>query len=373
MPLPTLPTTKDIRDRIVSDIESKINQSTPLLAKAFNRVLATALAFVFTLLYKFGQWAYKQIFTVTQGTESLELKGEQYNILRKASVAAVHTMNITGQNGRSVNQGTQYRASANGLVYTTNTTVTILAGSIPVDVTCATTGEVGTLFNGDTLTILSPVTGIDNEAIVTATVIDGEDQEPIEEYRARIQEREKRPPQGGALIDYILWAKEVPGVTRAFAYGKREVPGITAGYVFVFPLTDNEASRIPTAPKLVEVHDYIDDPTRAPLQVPVIEVNAMVEVEFTVDVTALDPDTSEVRNAFTSNLTDFLFDREPQQFADQLDVKNVISRSFIESIGIQSGANSITLTFEITGTGTPIESYTLDYNELAKLVIIGFP
>ena len=63
MPSPEIPTTKEINDRIISDIESKINQSTPLLFKALNRVIAFALSGVFTILYKFGQWALKQIFT----------------------------------------------------------------------------------------------------------------------------------------------------------------------------------------------------------------------------------------------------------------------------------------------------------------------
>ena len=78
MPLPNIPTTEEIYDRIIADIESKISQTTPLFPKAFNIVLAKALAGVFTILYKFGQWGIKQIFTITQDIESLQLKGDQY-------------------------------------------------------------------------------------------------------------------------------------------------------------------------------------------------------------------------------------------------------------------------------------------------------
>ena len=37
MAAPEIPTTEEIEDRIISDIESSIGQATPLLAKAFNR------------------------------------------------------------------------------------------------------------------------------------------------------------------------------------------------------------------------------------------------------------------------------------------------------------------------------------------------
>ena len=374
MPLPTLPTSETIRDRILADIESKIAQNTPSLFKAFNRVIAAALALVFTLLYKLGQWTYKQIFTATQSDESLELKGAQYEIPRKSSQAAVLTFDFTGTNGTIIAVGKKFRGDLNGLVYQTLSAFEIIAGVASADAKCLTAGTAGNLLNGDTATVLEPEAGLVNQATVSATVTEGEEQEPLEEYRARISEREKRAPQGGALVDYIAWLKEVEGVTRGFVWGKREVPGLTAGHILVYPITDGDVGgRIPSGAKLTEVHDYIDDPTRAPTQVPIITVLAMTEREFIIDVSALSPDTAEVRAAFTTNLTDFLLSREPKQFLDQIDVRNTISRSQVEAVAIQSGALSITLELFIDGTVPPIESHTLDYFELAKLDSIVFP
>lgn len=372
MPLPTLPTTEEIRDRIVSDIESQINQTVPLMPRAFIRVWATATAFVFTLLYKFGQWTYKQIFTQTQDIESLLLKGDQFNIPRVVAQAATVTIDLIGDTGTIVPINTEFRGNSNNLLYRTIETIEITAGTGQVNVTCLTAGEISNLLVTDTLTINSPIAGLDNQATVSAIVTEGEDQETLEAYRARISEREKRPPQGGALVDYKFWAKEVPGVTRAFAWGKREVPALTAGYIRVYPLTDGEVDRIPTAAKLTEVQEYIDDPGRAPLQVPIIEVLAMTERLFTITVSSIEPDTAEVRNTFETNVTDFLFTREPKQFLDQIDIKSNISRSYIESIAIDSGANSIVLKLFIDGVGPAIESYTLQYNELALLDILTF-
>lgn len=44
MSLPNIPTTDEIYDRIISDIESKTSQTTPLFFKAFNIVLAKAVS-----------------------------------------------------------------------------------------------------------------------------------------------------------------------------------------------------------------------------------------------------------------------------------------------------------------------------------------
>lgn len=372
MPLPEIPTTKEINDRIISDIESKISQNTPLLYKALNRVFAFAYAGATTILYKFGQWAQKQQFTATQDEDSLLLKGDQYGIPIKDAQAAELTADFTGDvNGTIIPAGQQFRGNANGLLYSVKIALEIAAGVASGSVDCLTSGENGNLINGSVLTILQPIAGLDNIATISATVIEGEDQETIDEYRPRIQEREKTPPQGGALIDYVIWAKEVEGITRAFAWGHREVPAIDPGYVYVYTINDGEASRIPSGAKLTEVQEYIDDPTRAPLQVVIIEVPAMVEKDINIIVTALSPNTAEIRNTFATKVEEYLLEREPQQFTGQLDVKNVISRAGIEAIYINSGAQSVTLTIEVDGT--PMDNYTLLYNELAILDTITGP
>ncbi len=370
MAAPEIPTTEEINDRIISDIESSTGQSTPLMAKALNRVLAFALSGVFTILYKFGQWAIKQIFTITQDDDSLELKGDQYDIARKVAVAAELTAGFTGDNDMAIPAGQQFRGNSNGLLYSVQSALTIAGGVASGDVLCLTSGEDSNLVNGSTITILQPIAGLDNQATITATRTEGEDQEALEDYRVRISEREKTPPQGGSLVDYILWAKEVAGITRAFAWGHREVPAITEGYVYVYPVNDGEASRIPSAPKLTEVQEYIDDPTRAPMQVVLINVPAMDEVVFDIDVSALDPDTAAIKAAFAENVEAYLLEREPQQFTDQLDIKNVISRSGIEAIYINSGAQSVTLTLSDGGI---VEDSTLLFNELAILGTITGP
>nr|MCH9737100.1 hypothetical protein [Actinomycetes bacterium] len=58
----TTPTTKEISDNIIAQLEASFSQTIPLLQKAFFRVLSTVLAGVFILLYKYGGFMFLQMF-----------------------------------------------------------------------------------------------------------------------------------------------------------------------------------------------------------------------------------------------------------------------------------------------------------------------
>jgi len=68
------PTTKELSDNIIAQLEATLNQTIPLLPRAFNRVLAKALAAVFILLYKYGGFIFLQIFFNCRGDVSPYLR-----------------------------------------------------------------------------------------------------------------------------------------------------------------------------------------------------------------------------------------------------------------------------------------------------------
>ena len=70
-----VPTIAEIRDNIIAQIESELGTTIPLLSKSFSRVLATALAAVFVLLYKYTGWTFLQIFASTAQFEEVEVNG----------------------------------------------------------------------------------------------------------------------------------------------------------------------------------------------------------------------------------------------------------------------------------------------------------
>ena len=105
------------------------------------------------------------------------------------------------------------------------------------------------------------------------------------------------PPSGGNENDYLVWAKEVAGVTRSWVFPAQLGPG-TVGLAFV---VDNDpVTIIPDAAKVGEVQAHIAavKPVTADATVfaPVPKV-----VAFSIAVT---PDTPAVRAAVEDELDD---------------------------------------------------------------------
>jgi uncharacterized phage protein gp47/JayE len=359
---PTVPTTQEIKDNIISNIEQNINQETPLLLKAFNRVIATALAGMISLMYKFGTWILKQAFTTTRDLENLLVEGNELNIPIKKANATQLTITIIGNEGATLLAGVNYYNPITSYVYSLMSDVTIPTGQTSVIGTIESL-TVGTQVNipvGTILSLVTPDDNFDNNVTVLTVEILGVDSEETEDYRNRILQAKKNIPQGGAISDYVKWSLEVLEITRAFVF--RTSPGI----IFIYALTDNLTSRIPTAEKILELQDYLRDESRKPLNDDVY-VGEFQEINFDITITGLYPNTVDVKNLITENITSFLLDREPKQYNSQTIIKNIISKANLVSIATNSGAIIFDLTFEITGTGISLESYTLANNEVCKL------
>ncbi len=357
----TIPTVTEIRDQIISDIEGKLGITVPWLPKAFIRVLATALAGVLSLAYRFGLWCYKQIFAATADDEALILRGTQYGLSRSPAVRAKITAEATGDDDTEIIAGTLWTGDDNGLVYQQEETVVITAGVAAITVECLTAGDAGNLLVDDTLTIASPIAGVDDTATVTAAITTGEDRESIEDFRYQVMQREKNKPQGGAAPDYISWALEIAGIAEAYAF--RPDPG----YVDVYPLTDDAdpANRIPGSAKLTEVEDYLSDTIRRPLNATVSAL-AFTELEFDVDIADLSPNDATTKANIETAITAYMYARRPEQYEDEVNPINIISAGEITAIAIAAGAIIATVTLKNAG-GSPITSYTLQDSELAKL------
>lgn len=360
----TIPTVAQIRDQIITDIEAKIGQTIPTVPKAFFRVLATALAGVIALLYRFGAWVYDQIFPQTADAEALERIGGQYGILRSPAVAAKLTATATGANDEIIPPETLWQIG--DVVYRQTLFAIIYGGSAVITIEALTNGTNTNQDVGTELTLVTPIAGVDNVATVLTTVITGEDQEPIEDYRNSIIQRLQQRPQGGATPDYITWALEVPGVVKAFAFNT------DPGEVTVYPLIALTGTRIPGGPKLTEVETYLNATSRRPLCANVF-ADAMTERVITPTVTAVNPDTVDTRLAVESAWSNYLLRAFPMQYTDEANPTNIISLAGLYAEAIGAGARSITLTMEIDGVPGDIEAYTLLDSEIVKLGTTVWP
>ena len=356
----TTPTAKELSTQILADFEGAFGQSVPILPKAFLRALATVLGGALALLYRFLRWTYDQLFAATADEDALIRQGQEYGLFMRQATSSIIEMQIVGDSGALIPSGTIWTGN-NGLAYTQRGDALIadtgLATGIRLE--CLVSGSSGSLGVGNRLAVASPVGGVIG-ASCTAIIVEGEDAETVEEFRARVIQRKAGQPQGGSAADYVGWAMEVPGVVKAFAFRT------ATGTVTVYPLEDTSGdARIPVASKIAEVLEYVSNPARRPLCATTL-VAAMTERTVDISITSLTPNDATTRSAIESAVRDYLYAAYPKQYPDEPNPTNVVSVAAIWSAILYAGASAASVVMTVSGAGT-VTSYGLGDGEICKL------
>ena len=300
---PDLPT---LIERAIADIESRLTGADARLRRSNLNVLARVHSGATHGLYGYLDWLAKQILPDSADAEFLERHARIWLPSGRLPAAyAVGQITVTGSNGAAIPAGTVFKR-ADGAAYASESEATIAAGQALVTVVASAAGQAGNGVAGITLNIDSPIAGINAAATVTAGALTGgADIEDDDSLRMRLIERIQQPPQGGAKSDYVTWAKEVPGVTRAWSYPEE----MGDGTVTVRFVRDDDASLIPDAAEVAAVQAYIDvlRPVAAHLFV-VAPVAAPIAFQI-----HLVPATASVKAAVEASLRDLLLrEAEPE-------------------------------------------------------------
>lgn len=293
------PTLQQLIDRVQADIESRLPGTDARLKNSVLAILARAEAGGVHGLYGYLDWLANQLMADTAEAEFLDRHVAIWNVTRLAPAKALGTVTFTGTTGTVIPAGTELQRS-DGWLYTTDADATIASGTATAAVTASTAGAAGNTAAAATLTLTSPISGVNSSATVAAGgLTGGTDAETDDALRARLLARLQAPPHGGADFDYVAWATEVAGVTRAWAKPLESGPGTVA----VRFMTDNlTVNGIPDAPKVAEVQTYIG--ARRPVGAsPTVSAPTAVALNCTIHIV---PDTSAVRAAVQAELTDML-------------------------------------------------------------------
>lgn len=218
-------------------------------------------------------------------------------------------------------------------------------GVLRVPVTCSVVGVTGDADDGSSLYLVTPVNGLPSAGLADG-ITGGLDTEDLEVWRGRVLERYYWTPMGGADGDYIVWAKEVPGITRAWTY--RHWMG--AGSVGVMVASSDPVNPVPDADTVQAVKEHIEP--LAPVAGSSLYIFAPVPkvVDFHIKLT---PDTAAVRAAVTAELRSFLLrDGYPE---GELTLSRIN-----EAVSIATGEYSHQLI-------APVAPVTIAKNELAVL------
>lgn len=392
------PTTKQISDNIIAQLEASLNQTIPLLPKSFLRVLAKALAGVFVLLYKYGGFMFLQMFVRIASASDTTVNGQVVNPLTEwgrligvGDPAAATNAELQVEVTVEVQSGvlpsnTQLVSTDNGVTYITLGAVTLDAPTKIVTVRAASdqaggggSGAIGNLDPGATVSFANPLANVARNTTVVIQVVTGADGESIDAYRQRIIDRFQKRPQGGAYADYEIWGEEPPGIINVYPYTS-DCPGQVDVYVEATPESSGDPDGIPTAAQLQEVLDNIDQDqdgraTRRPANA-LANTFPITRTGFDIRVTGLQVDNlAQVQTTITTAIGEYFLERGP--FIEGLSVlprRDRITRSAVGGVvdDIVSAAGGVFSSVIITQNSINVELYSLGIGEKAKAATVTF-
>lgn len=234
------PTLSDLQKQVASDLSSSLPGTDPLLRFSNISITGKAQANLTHLHYGYLDWIAKQAVPYTAEGEFLEAWAALKNVYRKAAAVARGAVTLTGTPGRAIPAVTPL-LRGDGQSFTTIAEVTVGSGGTVVALIKATadpngqTGAIGNTDAGTKMSLGTAIAGVQSGAVVSTACTGGADIEKDDSLRARMLSAWSGQPQGGASKDYVSWATEVAGVTRAWC----NPHGFGAGTVVVYTMFDD--------------------------------------------------------------------------------------------------------------------------------------
>lgn len=290
------PSLSALVQRVRNDMLSRLTTD-DVLRRADAEVLARVMSGVTHGLYGFIEWVSRQILPDTSEAEFLDRQASIWGVPRKTASVATGTVSFVVQVGAVIPSGTLLQA-LDGVQYQTTADAGGTAPAFTAPVESVIAAAAGNRATGQSLSLVSPVLGVQSTA-TASELSGGADVETDDALRARLLTRIQQPPQGGADYDYVAWALEVEGVTRAWCYPN----ALGLGTVIVRFVRDSDASLIPDAGEVATVQAHIDALRPVTAQLTVV---APVAAPLNFTITGLVPATSTVQAAVQAELADVL-------------------------------------------------------------------
>ncbi|WP_175784471.1 baseplate J/gp47 family protein [Burkholderia ambifaria] len=291
--LPTLP---ELIERVGGDLTSNADGA---LRRSDQRALMRVHSGASHEMHGYLGWTARQILP-DECDEAMLLRHARLRLAvpRKDAAAAAGFVSASGAEGKTIDAGALLQADDQRR-YVVVETVAIRAGTAKVQIRALDAGMAGNVAAGVRLRFVSPVVGVsDTVVVLDAGISGGTDQESIDRLRQRVIRSYRLVPDGGNGDDYVTWALEVPGVTRAWC--RPRYMGL--GTVGVFFMRDDDLNPVPDeqACALVRAHIESRRPVTAELYVLAPKPRP---IDFDI---RLSPDDEATRQAVVESLSDLL-------------------------------------------------------------------
>lgn len=294
-----VPTLRQITASGLLDIESSLGTVLPKFG--IEQALNAAVSAGQRDLYDHQMWIVRQIIPTSESDDQTIIEMAQFEgVIRKQATYAAGPATLQGTVPAPVGTVLQH---SDGRQYTVTSSASPSGGVVAVQVQAAEAGAAGNLAAGQPLALVTPVPGLQSNG-VSEDISGGADIEPINQLLERLLFRKRNPPMGGAVADYVTWMREVPGVTRAWAYDVWQGGG-TVGIGWVF---DDRDDILPTPTDQQYMMDYLfrhPDPATGvlvgrPAGIEPVFIGMLLKVTNLTIVPT--PDSAEIRTGIDNNI-----------------------------------------------------------------------
>lgn len=393
----TIPTTKTLYDRIKSDIEAQYGGTMPVYGKVFLLALVIVLAGVFKVFYLGLGNIQKNIFPDAADPESLGGTLERFGVIKLGRPPAPakqgeYTVSVVGESGAIIKASTTFTSDDESSNPSKNFILDeeyILTGSGDEILLRALDGGIASrLVVGDTLTANSPIGLVESQVTIMEETTVPVDDEDIEDYRAKVVQAFRIEPQGGAVVDYRLWAADEPTVKQVYPYVVNGAPGEINIFVEATTNASTDGHGTPnqdTLDSVAQFVEYAPDPEniltvgqrgRRPMGVLDIHVLPIQTKKVNVTINGFLPTaTSEVMDLVEQAISEIINGIRP--FIAAADPANAEFSGYLDaskiSYAISSAVRgSVFTSIELYLEDVLITSYTFDNGEIPYLDDVTF-
>jgi uncharacterized phage protein gp47/JayE len=304
------PALSEVRALVRDAVRGSLPGSEAAVPNSVLRVLSDTQGALCHLTLQYVDWLALQLLPDTAETIWLDRHGNIWlvnadgTVGRKQATLASGTVEATGVQGTVVPAFSELGLGPGGATYETTEQAEIGNGPTSLPVRAVTPGTIGNL-DPDiaTMSFTSAIPGVD-QAVTVITMDGGTDIETDDELRARVLNRIRRPPMGGAAQDFVQWALAVPGVTRAWCSPlEMGIGTVSVRFMMDDLRVDNDGFPLPA--DCTTVANYID--TVRPVAVKDFFVVAPIQQPIDFNIANLVPDTPSIRAGIQTSIENMLF------------------------------------------------------------------
>ncbi len=296
-----------IERKTLSELNTQIQSELPLqTAKQPLRInfflpFGSALAGTVHGIYGYQDWLWRQIFPISCDEDTLinyhaplYLRGGQ-----KEPAAATGPVTISGNPGATVEQGALLNRSDGVQFALVDGVIIGDTGAQNTKVICTTPGITGNTPANTDLQLATSYANINNQVTVPVPgLTGGAELETVTQLRNRVIRSRIKGSDVGRDIDWEEWAKEVPGVSRAWAVPK----AMGLGSTLVYFVRDEQTPIFPETGEITAVLSHLET-TGQPNGEIFVASPIPKPVDFRI---VLHPDNPTVREGVTTALQQFL-------------------------------------------------------------------